>query len=273
MISTARRPGPASCSAEVIQKHRAISSKATKPESMVRIRRRRREPGHQQYNDRHPRRFERRRRKQRAFVQWDWCRDHLWHPLFTNNLITANATYGVVVDSSNGANLENNTIAAQSGDLVVIEGNSSNVQLLNNILWATSGSDINVAADSQQGFASEFNDLYATGMGTIGVWQGKVRTLWMIGVVPPLPISRASRSIPCSSPPQPATSISKASTAAITAGRSRRSMIPSPDCRSPLPVPLSTTRRNRRRLTAATHRRATRTNRRPTEAISIWGLW
>ena len=46
------------------------------------------------------------------------------------------------------------------------------MELRNNILWVTAGYDIYVSADSQTGFASDFNDLYTTGTGQVAFWQG-----------------------------------------------------------------------------------------------------
>ena len=56
-------------------------------------------------------------------------------------------------------------------DGVVIDGGSSSVSLQNNILWNQSGYDIYVATDSQQGFASDYNDLFVSGTGMIAWWQ------------------------------------------------------------------------------------------------------
>ena len=50
------------------------------------------------------------------------------------------------------------------------ENGSSGISLKNNILCVQSGYDIDVAADSEQGFASDYNDLYASGGGELGQW-------------------------------------------------------------------------------------------------------
>ncbi len=42
---------------------------------------------------------------------------------------------------------------------------------MNNILWAQSGYDINVAYDSQNGYFSDYNDLYASGTGILVHWD------------------------------------------------------------------------------------------------------
>ena len=54
-----------------------------------------------------------------------------------------------------------------------MQDNSSNVVLGNNILWAQAGYDINVDPTSEVGFQSDYNDLYASGSGRLGYWQGQ----------------------------------------------------------------------------------------------------
>ena len=58
-----------------------------------------------------------------------------------------------------------------AADGVVIDGGSSSVALQNNIIWNQSGYDIYVATDSQQGFASDYNDLFVSGSGVVAWWQ------------------------------------------------------------------------------------------------------
>ena len=42
--------------------------------------------------------------------------------------------------------------------------------MLHNTLWTEDGYDLFVANDSQTGFFSDFNNLYATGTGKVGFW-------------------------------------------------------------------------------------------------------
>ena len=77
----------------------------------------------------------------------------------------------MLVDNVNDVSIRNNTIYTSSGDGVRIHNSSSNVSLSNNIIWTASGFDIYVATDSQQGFASDYNNLYATGGATLVWWQ------------------------------------------------------------------------------------------------------
>lgn len=93
-----------------------------------------------------------------------------------NNLIYDNATLGVRLASySNNTQLINNTIYQTSGDAVRIQDQSQNTTLRNNILWVQAGYAINVAADSQTGFASDYNDLYVSLGGKVALWQGIAR--------------------------------------------------------------------------------------------------
>ena len=93
-----------------------------------------------------------------------------------DNLVYANAQEGIIVFGSAGGQIINNTVDQITGDAVVIDGASNNTSLRNNILWTHDGYDINVASDSQVGFASDFNVLYATDAGQIAFWQNSPRT-------------------------------------------------------------------------------------------------
>ncbi|HEY8431821.1 MAG TPA: right-handed parallel beta-helix repeat-containing protein, partial [Sandaracinaceae bacterium] len=56
------------------------------------------------------------------------------------------------------------------GDLVRLTNGASDVTVLRNTLWTENGYDLFVANDSQAGFRSNFNNLYATGNGKVGFW-------------------------------------------------------------------------------------------------------
>ena len=81
-----------------------------------------------------------------------------------------------VQDSSN-VTIQSNTLyvpppaSGPAANGVVIDNASSLVALQNNIIWNQSGYDIYVANDSQQGFASDYNDLFVSGSGRIAWWQ------------------------------------------------------------------------------------------------------
>ncbi|WP_291990075.1 right-handed parallel beta-helix repeat-containing protein, partial [Luteitalea sp.] len=87
-----------------------------------------------------------------------------------HNVFHRNATHGVLVSGRNDVRIFNNTFFAPTGDNVRIQSSSSEVELRNNVMWAQSGYDIYVANDSQSGFFSDYNNLYATGDGRVGYW-------------------------------------------------------------------------------------------------------
>ncbi len=91
--------------------------------------------------------------------------------LFSHNLIYANTTTGVKI-SQGGPDLVNNTIYQSAGNAVRMEGGAANVILRNNIVWATGGTGVSISNDSQTGFVSDYNLLYATGTGIVGSWLG-----------------------------------------------------------------------------------------------------
>ena len=68
--------------------------------------------------------------------------------------------------------MTNNTVYQPVGDAVLVQSSSQNVTLRNNILWVLAGYDLNVAADSQVGFNSDYNDLFTTVTGKVAHWQG-----------------------------------------------------------------------------------------------------
>ena len=104
-------------------------------------------------------------------IDFDW-RSPTYGEDVENNLVYANTAEGVVVTEGIGTQLVNNTVYQIVGDAVQVNGSSQNITILNNILWTQAGYDLNVASDSQQGFSSNYNDLYATGLGAVGSWQG-----------------------------------------------------------------------------------------------------
>ncbi|MEX2185792.1 MAG: right-handed parallel beta-helix repeat-containing protein [Pirellulales bacterium] len=91
----------------------------------------------------------------------------------SNNVVYGNTGQGIRLRGS--ASVVNNTVYQTAGDAVHVEGQVSGVQLRNNILWASGGFAISVPSNSQIGFQSDYNLLYATGGGQIGSWQGAAR--------------------------------------------------------------------------------------------------
>ncbi|MGA2254402.1 MAG: right-handed parallel beta-helix repeat-containing protein, partial [Thermoguttaceae bacterium] len=97
----------------------------------------------------------------------------------SNNLVYENTNQGILVNSGSTPSIINNTVYQPAGDAVDIEINPSfavgpsNVTLNNNILWTQTGYDIYVDATGEVGFQSDYNDLYTTGSGKLGSWQGQ----------------------------------------------------------------------------------------------------
>ncbi len=94
----------------------------------------------------------------------------------SNNVLEGNSSAGIHDHASpyeGPQYLDNNTIDAESGNAVQVDGGVTNAELLNNIVWAQSGYDISVASDSEGGFQSDYNDLYTTGTGNLGSWEGQ----------------------------------------------------------------------------------------------------
>jgi parallel beta-helix repeat protein len=91
----------------------------------------------------------------------------------SQNVLEGNATAGIHDGNNQGVELDNNTIDQETGNAIQVDGAAVNAHVENNILWSQSGYDIAVAADSQQGFQSDYNDLYTTGSGNLGQWQGQ----------------------------------------------------------------------------------------------------
>ncbi len=95
----------------------------------------------------------------------------------TNNLVYENTIAGILVSGGINLSITGNTVYQLAGDAVDINTSSSYLSLENNILWTQGGFDLNVDATSEVGFHSDYNDLYTTGTGQLGSWQGQtIRT-------------------------------------------------------------------------------------------------
>ncbi|MEW6157227.1 MAG: right-handed parallel beta-helix repeat-containing protein, partial [Verrucomicrobiota bacterium] len=67
--------------------------------------------------------------------------------------------------------LINNTFFESEGAAILMKAGAKNIQLRNNIIWTQGGPGLDVDADAQIGFVSDYNLLFATGAGQIGRWQ------------------------------------------------------------------------------------------------------
>jgi len=95
-------------------------------------------------------------------------------PFIDNNLVYNNSTQGIWLIGGSAPTFYNNTVYQPAGDALRIDsGNppSAGIRIENNILWAQNGYDIALAPQSETGFDSDFNDLYATGSGAVGLWN------------------------------------------------------------------------------------------------------
>jgi hypothetical protein len=89
----------------------------------------------------------------------------------SHNVLYRNSAQAVLVDNSSSISIVSNTVYAPQGDAVRIRNSSSNITLETNIFWVQTGYDIYVSVDSQQGFASDYNNLFASGTGKPVWWQ------------------------------------------------------------------------------------------------------
>ncbi len=90
--------------------------------------------------------------------------------IIVHNLIYQNTQDGILVDDVADVRIVSNTIDCPLGDGVHLQNGSGNVEVRDNIFWAQTGYDLYVANDSQTGFFSDYNDLYATGTGRVAYW-------------------------------------------------------------------------------------------------------
>jgi autotransporter-associated beta strand protein len=95
----------------------------------------------------------------------------------SNNLVYANTNAGITLSgvfADGSYSIANNTIYQPVGTAVNVTG-SSNVRLVNNILWTDAGPCIAVDASSQTGFSSDYNLFWNTATGKIGQWAGTLQ--------------------------------------------------------------------------------------------------
>ena len=89
-----------------------------------------------------------------------------------NNIVYDNTAHGILLNGVNSARVHNNTVYQTAGDAVHVQTSSNYVDIRNNILHVTSGSNIFVDATSQNNFASDYNILFFDGAGTLANWDG-----------------------------------------------------------------------------------------------------
>ena len=88
-----------------------------------------------------------------------------------HDLIYRNTSTAVDIAGATSVQVISNTFYSPTGDNISVTDGASNVEIQDNVLWASSGYDIYVANDSQSGFFSDYNDLFADGTGKLVHWD------------------------------------------------------------------------------------------------------
>jgi hypothetical protein len=90
-----------------------------------------------------------------------------------NNLVYANANFGIQLNSAANSLISSNTVYQPTGDAVRLQASSTGVTLKGNILWVEAGADIYVATDSQAGLVSDYNVFHkgAGAAANVGFWN------------------------------------------------------------------------------------------------------
>ncbi len=88
-----------------------------------------------------------------------------------HNLIYRNSNTGVLIDGTHAITLTSNTIYTLAGTGVKLQRSAYNVALRNNIVSTENGYGLYVSTDSQQGFVSDYNNLYSANGGVLVWWQ------------------------------------------------------------------------------------------------------
>ena len=87
-----------------------------------------------------------------------------------NNVVARNTAVGLLVSGVSGVRVSDTTFYTATGDNVRLDNGASDFEIQNSILWSETGYDIYVANDSQTGFFSDYNVLYAGNTGTLVYW-------------------------------------------------------------------------------------------------------
>jgi parallel beta-helix repeat protein len=105
-------------------------------------------------------------------IRTDYWSSARYTGLISNNVVYDSALDGIRIEAAgDGARIWQNTIYETNADGIRIQDASQHTNLRNNIIWVDSNHGIYVANDSQTGFNSDYNLIYATGSGVTGYWQ------------------------------------------------------------------------------------------------------
>ena len=89
--------------------------------------------------------------------------------IFDNEMMF-NSDAAILVDGTHDIRIAGNIIRSATGDAIRLVDGAYNVEVTSNILWVDDGYDLNVADDSQTGFWSDYNTLYAGPAGKLVYW-------------------------------------------------------------------------------------------------------
>ncbi|MEL6105485.1 MAG: right-handed parallel beta-helix repeat-containing protein, partial [Planctomycetota bacterium] len=89
-----------------------------------------------------------------------------------NNLIYDNQDYSIEIAAGRtGTLIRNNTLYEPTASAVYLRQGSSGIELRNNLIEVQTGFAYDIDADSQSGFASDHNLIYAPGAGKLALWD------------------------------------------------------------------------------------------------------
>ena len=89
--------------------------------------------------------------------------------IYSNQLV-ANTSYGILISGVGDIQIAGNTIISYIGDAIHLANSAHNVDVVSNIIWTDTGYGIYVDNNSQLGFWSDYNTLFAAGTGKIVYW-------------------------------------------------------------------------------------------------------
>jgi hypothetical protein len=98
----------------------------------------------------------------------------------SNNLVYANANQGILIGrtyAASGVTVVNNTVYQPVGDAILLDGDTSNLVLRNNVLWIDAGYAIHATTSNHPGLSSDYNLFQqVAGPGALlGFWAGADR--------------------------------------------------------------------------------------------------
>ncbi|MEL6265107.1 MAG: LamG-like jellyroll fold domain-containing protein, partial [Pseudomonadota bacterium] len=87
-----------------------------------------------------------------------------------NAIVFRSEEVAILADGVDNVRIANATLYSPTGDMLRVEGGSTNIELTSSILYAETGYAIFIDNDSRTGFYSDFNALYFGDTGTLGFY-------------------------------------------------------------------------------------------------------